>query len=354
MDCRDGSERADKDGRHSGAGRMAKTGAGVENPGADCQQTAGAQRRVAVPTWTSPYGVVELHHADCRSVLPFISSSSIHLCLTDIPYGVDAEAWDVLHTNKNSALGGRSPAQAKAGQGFRRRGKPINGWSKADKDRPIEYQAWCESWTELIHDLLKPAGALMTFCGRRTMHRAMLAMEDAHLLIRDVLMWEKPSAHHRAQSLPKALQRRGMDVEAEQWDGWRLGNLAPQFEPIVWSIRRYTHPTLTDNILEHGVGAMNTAACLQDGKSPGNILRGFDFGDGERGRHPTQKPVSLLRYLVRLVTRDQQSVLDPFMGSGSTGVAAVREGRRFVGIEADAEYFDIARKRITEALKEHG
>ena len=42
------------------------------------------------------------------------------------------------------------------------------------------------------------------------------------------------------------------------------------------------------------------------------------------------------------------------MGSGSTGVAAVREGRRFVGIEIDAEYFDIARKRITEALKEHG
>ena len=62
--------------------------------------------------------------------------------------------------------------------------------------------------------------------------------------------------------------------------------------------------------------------------------------------HPTVKPTPLMRYLVRLVTPPGGLVLDPFMGSGSTGKGAVLEGAAFVGIEMDAEYCAIARARI--------
>lgn len=62
--------------------------------------------------------------------------------------------------------------------------------------------------------------------------------------------------------------------------------------------------------------------------------------------HPTVKPIELMRYLVRLITPPGASVIDPFMGSGSTGCAAVLEGARFVGIEREAEYMNIARARI--------
>ena len=66
-----------------------------------------------------------------------------------------------------------------------------------------------------------------------------------------------------------------------------------------------------------------------------------------RNHHPTVKPISLLRYLCRLTkTPTGGIVLDPFMGSGSTGCAAVQEGRDFIGIELDAEYCEIARRRI--------
>lgn len=65
--------------------------------------------------------------------------------------------------------------------------------------------------------------------------------------------------------------------------------------------------------------------------------------------HPTVKPTDLMRWLVRLVTRPGGVVLDPFMGSGSTGKAAVLEGMRFIGIEQDAEYLEIARRRIGAA-----
>ncbi len=71
---------------------------------------------------------------------------------------------------------------------------------------------------------------------------------------------------------------------------------------------------------------------------------------GGKNHHPTVKPTSLMQYLCRLVTPPDGTVLDPFMGSGSTGRGAVKEGFSFIGIEIDPEYFEIAKKRI-EATK---
>lgn len=70
---------------------------------------------------------------------------------------------------------------------------------------------------------------------------------------------------------------------------------------------------------------------------------------GEGNMHPTVKPISLMRWLVRMVTPPNGTVLDPFMGSGTTGVAAFLEGFSFIGIEQEAEYLEIARARIKHA-----
>ena len=73
---------------------------------------------------------------------------------------------------------------------------------------------------------------------------------------------------------------------------------------------------------------------------------------GEGNTHPTVKPTDLMRYLCRLVTPPGGIVLDPFMGSGSTGKAAVLEGFRFIGIERDPAYLEIARSRIVADAKQ--
>jgi site-specific DNA-methyltransferase (adenine-specific) len=73
---------------------------------------------------------------------------------------------------------------------------------------------------------------------------------------------------------------------------------------------------------------------------------------GEGNDHPTVKPNALMRWLVRLVCPQGGTVLDPFMGSGTTGVAAVNLGNRFVGIEKESEYANIATARIDEAVNE--
>lgn len=80
----------------------------------------------------------------------------------------------------------------------------------------------------------------------------------------------------------------------------------------------------------------------------------LQFDKVQNSVHPTQKPVSLLEYLVKTYTNEGDTVLDNCMGSGSTGVACVNTGRRFIGMELDPVYFGIAEKRIQEAAERKG
>ena len=74
--------------------------------------------------------------------------------------------------------------------------------------------------------------------------------------------------------------------------------------------------------------------------------------DCEHGLHPTQKPVALLEYLIKTYTHENETVLDFTTGSGSTGVACVNTGRKFIGIELDEHYFNVAEQRIKAAQNE--
>jgi DNA modification methylase len=203
-------------------------------------------------------------------------------------------------------------------------------------------------------------------------------------------------------------------LAARQWQGWGTA-LKPALEPITMA-RKPIVGTVAANVVEHGTGAINVDGCrvgdAPAGRWPANLIH--DDGDevqqvlgdasrffycpkasksdrdegleempevhrvngnkwtdqdyrvinGERPEtaesgprkniHPTVKPTDLMRYLCRLVTQPGGVVLDPFMGSGSTGKAAVLECFRFVGIERDETYFEIAKRRIlnTEAKQE--
>ena len=87
----------------------------------------------------------------------------------------------------------------------------------------------------------------------------------------------------------------------------------------------------------------------QELKTHGRLPKSVIKFNREVGYHPTQKPVALLAYLIRTYTNEGETVLDNTMGSGSTIVAAIQEGRRTIGIEQDAGYFQIAQKRCEEA-----
>jgi len=87
------------------------------------------------------------------------------------------------------------------------------------------------------------------------------------------------------------------------------------------------------------------------GKRDNSVLRFATCPPHDRN-HPTEKPVDLLTYLIEKITDPGDVVCDPFMGSGTTGIACIRAGRKFIGIEKDARYFEIARARLENELRQ--
>ncbi len=285
-------------------------------------------------------------HGDGISGLKRLPENFAHLILSDIPYGIGMDDWDVLHDNKNSAYLGSSPGQEKAGAVFKKRGKPINGWSEADREIPRQYYEWCTTWADEWLRVLKPCGSVFIFAGRRYAHRCISALEDSGFSFKDMFSWMRQRAPHRAQRVSVVYERRGDDANAEKWSGWRVGNLRPTFEPVLWFTKPYKiGTTIADNVLNYGVGAFNEDAFLKYEKMPDNILTG-GFLPGESGHHPTQKPIRLMQSLIELTTQEGHIVLDPFCGSGSTLVAAKQIGRSYLGFELIPEYVAAAKMRL--------
>lgn len=167
--------------------------------------------------------------------------------------------------------------------------------------------------------------------------------------------------------------------DAKRWQGWGTA-LKPALEPITLA-RKPLAGTVAANVLAHGTGALNIDGARVEGKDgepgrwPANLLhdgseevvdhlghagrffycaKASKRDRGEGNRHPTVKPTDLMRYLCRMVTPPGGVVLDPFMGSGSTGKAAVLEGFAFVGFDLEQDYVDLSRDRIVQALEDEG
>lgn len=298
-----------------------------------------------------------LTEGDCLDVLKTLPGNSVDSVVTDPPYGL-------------SFMG-----------------------KKWDNDVPST-----EIWAECLR-VLKPGGHLLAFAGTRTQHRMAVRIEGAGFEIRDMIAWVYGSGFPKSHNLK------------DEWSGWGTA-LKPALEPI--TVARKPFPgTVAANVLEYGTGGLNIEGCrvgedvvgwngARGGSEDSTQSKGRNYrlGEGEarpvKGRwpanlihdgssevselfpgeaekpsarffycpktnkkdrgegntHPTVKPTDLMRYLCRLVTPPGGLVLDPFMGSGSTGKAALLEGFRFYGIERENEHYLTATARITKAAEE--
>lgn len=129
------------------------------------------------------------------------------------------------------------------------------------------------------------------------------------------------------------------------WGGNYFSDYLPVSPKWLWWDKCQTMPTYGDGELAwtNLKGSTPRKFTLSNNKILAQRLERF---------HPTQKPIPLMQWCVSLLPLDCQNILDPFMGSGSTGVACVKTGHHFVGIEKDSEYFDIACKRIEKACQQ--
>ncbi len=308
-----------------------------------------------------------IHIGDAREVLPCLPSESVHSVVTDPSYEFGTgmrgdEAWDV---------------------------------------KTVAYDE--RIWEETLR-ILKPGGHLLSFGGSRTYHRLATAVENSGFEIRDQIMWIYGSGFPKSYNVGKAVEKASGKAEADKWDGWGTA-LKPAHEPIVVA-RKPLDGTIANSVLEYGTGAINIDASRNGERFPTNVIlsedgsaemneqtgrevsqffycpkptreeREFGCEDLEtkikhrmnsggleaesrwapsqvKNDHPTVKPLNLIRYLVRMVTPPGGTVLDMFVGSGTTAIAAALEGFEFVGVELEPSYVEIANARVEAWSKEN-
>jgi len=102
-----------------------------------------------------------LYQADCIKILQQLDSQSIDIVLSDIPYGINYDEWDVFHKNTNSAF--LKTDKSMDNTTFKKRGKPINGWNEDDRKQSLDYQVWCEKWMKELYRVTKEASPILLF-----------------------------------------------------------------------------------------------------------------------------------------------------------------------------------------------
>jgi len=160
-------------------------------------------------------------------------------------------------------------------------------------------------WLYDAYRITSDGGCLLTFCEWRYQEVWRMAIETAGYVVRSQVIWDR------------------------DWHG--LGDLSAQFAPqhdIIWFA--------TKGHFE-----------FKNGR-PTSVQR-VRRVSAEELVHPNEKPIALMYRLVEIATPKEGLVLDPFMGSGTTGVACVQTGRNFIGVEVDPGYFEIAKQRIENA-----
>jgi site-specific DNA-methyltransferase (adenine-specific) len=225
---------------------------------------------------------------------------------------------------------------------------------------------WFVAVSRELFRILKPGGFFFSFSSPRLYHRMACAIEDAGFHIRDCFLWLYTQSRPKAMSLFHFVERMPLSAAAraeleKRLAGWKTPQVKSCFEPIVVA-QKPPEQTLLENFLRSGVGLFNTGVRIGQNMFPANVLlldgveealdRYFLVpkpGVEERGdfnTHPTVKPVALCAFLIRLSTSEGAVVLAPFVGSGTTAVAACTLNRRFIGIEINPAYADIAWRRL--------
>ena len=146
------------------------------------------------------------------------------------------------------------------------------------------------------------------------------------------------------------------------WDAQRVADIAPILAAgrvaIIWGGHLYSLPVSRGWLVwDKAVDGFSSGDAEFAWTNLDQPIRTFRLGtihfvtNGEKKEHPTQKPLPLMKWCLAFAP-DAKSIIDPFMGSGTTGVAAVQSGRRFIGVERDPSYFDMACKRIEDAQRQ--
>jgi len=294
--------------------------------------------------------------SDSLELLQKMESNSIDVVLTDPPYFLDKldDNWDyeeVSNQNNQYTI------------------KSLPAGMKFDREQGKKFYAWYLKISEEIFRVLKPGGFFFSFSSPRLYHRMACAIDDAGFEIRDAFMWLYTQNQAKAMGVDHFIEKMNIDETAkeklkEKLNGWKTPQIKSCFEPIAMA-QKPTDETYLKNMLKHDVGLFNTNVRIGDNMYPANVFTVDSINElidktfllpkptkkekGEYNDHKTVKPLAICEYLIKLSTfAKDATILDPFVGSGTTAVAAKKLGKNYIGIDANEKYVNISERRLKE------
>lgn len=229
-----------------------------------------------------------IHNANAYSIVEsFIKQGlKVNHIITDPPYNISK---DNNFSTMNSA---------------KRQGVDFGEW-----DKNFDLFGWIKSYSQI----LDANGSFIIFCSYRFLSHICDTLERSNCEVKDILVWQK------SNPMPRNINRRYVQ----------------DMEFAVWAVKKGAKWVFNKPNDKKYLRAIYTAP----------VVSGF-----ERTEHPTQKSLKVMQEIIRTHTNKEDLILDPFMGSGSTGVAAVITGRKFLGIELSEKYYNIALSRLNHQL----
>ncbi len=253
--------------------------------------------RLPEPAFHDPRHHIKIYQGDCLDVLAAIPAEKVDLIFADPPYflsndGITCHAGRMVSVNKGA-------------------------W---DKSRgPEENHKFILNWLAACQRVLKPNGSIWVSGTSHVIHSVGFAMQQLGFKLLNDISWVKPNP-------PPNLSCRYFTHATET---------------IIWAAKnKKSRHTFNYKLMRQHAGGKQMKSVWQ--------VPPPQAGEKRFGKHPTQKPLALLERILLAASDPRALVLDPFMGSGTTAVACLRAGRKFVGIEMDQKWIDVAIKRIDE------
>jgi len=278
-------------------------------------------KKVLASVKEKPYfckGNFVLYHTDCLKILEQLSENSIDMIFADPPYNLSNGGFTV-HAGRRVSV---NKGEWDVSKGLK---------------KDFEFHL---SWIRACKKVLKPNGTIWISGTYHSIYECGFALQVAGYKILNDIVWYKPNASPNLScryftASHETLLWARKDKKAKHIFNYKLMKMGDWPEDLLKRMHKQMRSVWIVEAPQHSVWAINT---------PNSWEKKF-------GKHPTQKPFELLKRIVLASTKKGDVILDPFTGSSTTGLAAVVNGRKFIGVDTEKKYLDLSIKRFENLNK---
>jgi site-specific DNA-methyltransferase (adenine-specific) len=295
---------------------------------------------------------------DCMIELEKLADESIDCVITDPPYFIDKldNKWSsskIKDDVKNSHI------------------KHLPKGMKFDKSQVKKMYDYYLKLSQLLFKKMKPGAYFLSFSSPRLYHAIAMSCEIAGFEIRDMINWTYTQTMPKGMSITHLIEKMEItDAEKkvliEEYKDFKTPQIKSCFEPICVAMKPIAKLTFIQNELKFKTGLLDFSQKVGSNKDrvPANIITTEEFHEiydknflvskpnkDEKGifnTHITVKPLALIEHLIKLFSKENAIIVDPFLGSGTTALACENTNRKCIGIELNQEYYEICLKRCSK------